>query len=121
MVKTVSPEQLPDNQPTHIPKEVISIFNELITENWDGRKAHIKQNSAVNRIVNRLEVCRKTIFQKHWLDVEEIFRQAGWVVMFDKPGYCEPYEAYFEFSKKDNSNSILDQRLLDYSLKHVVD
>lgn len=40
------------------------------------------------------------VFKKGWLNVEYLFRAAGWEVQYDKPGYNETYEAYFTFSKK---------------------
>lgn len=42
---------------------------------------------------------RQFIFDKHWLDIEDTYRKAGWNVEYDKPGYCENYDAYFVFSK----------------------
>ena len=35
-----------------------------------------------------------------WLDVEGIYRKAGWDVEYDSPGYCEDYPATFKFRKK---------------------
>ena len=40
------------------------------------------------------------VFKNKWLDVEEVYRKAGWKVEYDKPGYCEDYEAYFVFEKR---------------------
>ena len=43
------------------------------------------------------EVNRQTIFKNSWLDIEPIYRRAGWLVKYDKPGYCENYLANFTF------------------------
>jgi hypothetical protein len=43
------------------------------------------------------------IFDKHYLDVEDIYRGVGWIVEYDRPGYSEGYEPYFTFRKKPNN------------------
>lgn len=41
------------------------------------------------------------IFDNHWLDIEDIYREQGWKVKYDKPGYNEEsFKPYFEFSVK---------------------
>jgi hypothetical protein len=32
------------------------------------------------------------------LDIEPIYREAGWIVEYDKPAYCENYDANFTFT-----------------------
>jgi hypothetical protein len=44
------------------------------------------------------------IFDKHWLDVEDIYRRVGWKVRFDQPGYNEDYKAYFVFTVKNKDD-----------------
>ncbi len=48
-------------------------------------------------------VTSTTVCDNHWLDVEDVYREAGWVVEYDKPGYCESYEATFTFKKDGKS------------------
>jgi hypothetical protein len=55
------------------------------------------QKDVVNELV-ALGLKRNEIFKNHWLDVEEIYEEAGWQVAYDKPGYNETYEASFEFT-----------------------
>lgn len=100
MVKPVSPDQvlLPS-----IPDEVIEIWNELIKEAWDGRRSYIKQPYAVALISNRLGITKQQAFDRHLLDIESIYEEAGWKVEYDKPGYCDDYEASFTFTKKSKS------------------
>ena len=43
---------------------------------------------------------RQELFDNHYLDIEPAYRNAGWKVEFDKPGYNETYDSYFVFSKK---------------------
>ena len=37
------------------------------------------------------------IFSEGYLNVEEVYREQGWVVSYDKPGYNESYDANFKF------------------------
>ena len=61
----------------------------------------MKQDLFVDEILKcapeELQVTRSMIFEKHWLDFEDIYRKAGWFVNFDKPAYNETYDAFFEF------------------------
>ena len=74
-------------------------FNEFITEKWNGSSSTFKQCDLVKVIREKLKLKPNdhVIFDKHWLDVEDIFRDAGWRVYYDKPGYNETYDATFEF------------------------
>jgi len=83
-----------------LPDEVIEAFNDLICENIDGKTAKITQNQAVDRITAKLEIPRDAVFKRGYLDIEDIYRKAGWKVDYDKPGYNETYEGFFTFTKK---------------------
>jgi hypothetical protein len=83
-----------------IPADVVDIWNEMIETKWDGQRAWIEQTEIVNLLVQRLEVQRQALFNNGWLDVEDLFRAAGWKVVYDSPAYCETYEPSFTFSKK---------------------
>ena len=42
------------------------------------------------------------ICEEGWLDVEDVYRKAGWEVIYDAPGYNESfYEPSFEFRIKN--------------------
>jgi hypothetical protein len=45
-------------------------------------------------------VSRQEVFDNQWLDIEDIYREAGWKVSYDKPAYNETYKAYFTFSRR---------------------
>lgn len=96
-VKPITPDEILDARQAIIPDEVITVFNEMIVENWRDGYADVDQDDVVTRIAARMNVERQVIFDKGWIDIEPIFRKAGWKVMYDKPGYCESYDAYFEF------------------------
>ena len=44
-------------------------------------------------------VITRVLFENHYLDVEELYRQEGWLVTHDKPGYDETYPATFTFER----------------------
>lgn len=97
--KPISPSEVCKQRDFNIPGEVIDIFNELIVEKFDGKTAVVHQDSAIKLITERLGVKSEEIYDKHWLEVESIFRNCGWKVSYDKPAYNEFYKAYFLFSK----------------------
>ena len=100
------PEKVMPIKPSEVkstkPDVVIEIFNGLIKSFWDGTEAHIKQEDAAALIARRMNISQKEVFNKHYLDIESIYRQAGWEVTYSKPAYNEtPYDPYFIFRKGD--------------------
>jgi hypothetical protein len=85
------------DQTKRIPQAVLKAFNELIAEKYCDGRAHFDQSEVVAAIVKK-GLKRKEIFEKGWLDVERIYRVAGWEVRYDKPGWDETYEPNFTFS-----------------------
>jgi hypothetical protein len=82
-----------------IPDEVFATFNALIAQNIMHGRATVKQGDVVTRLVDG-GLNRSEIYARHWLDVEDSYREAGWKVEYDKPGYNETYEPFFVFSAK---------------------
>jgi hypothetical protein len=100
-VKPITPKEVVKEKLLSIPDEVIEAFNELIAKNWDGYRAGMKQDDIVALIKQKMSLKKDdTIFERHWLDVEDIYRKVGWIVEYDKPAYNESYDATFEFRKK---------------------
>lgn len=110
-MKVFTPEDVRINS-KHIPDFVYDVFNHLLTEKWNnGKPIIISQEEVVNRIICKhnwlfddIELSRQEIFEHHWLDVEPEYRNAGWDVEFDKPGYNESYKAFYTFTPKSNQN-----------------
>jgi hypothetical protein len=99
--KPISPDEVVERKNNLIPDEVIDIFNDLIVLNFRGTSATIRQKDVLKLIAERLNISnQQVVFDNKWLDVEDIFRQQGWKVSYDKPGYNESYNATFTFSKK---------------------
>jgi hypothetical protein len=106
MSKPIRPEEVVGEKRKSIPPIVIDVFNDYIAERWSGFSSSFKQKEVLAEVLKRMNAVRHDVqftddevFKKHWLDVEDIYREAGWDVKYDKPGYNEDYDASFEFCK----------------------
>lgn len=96
----IKPEEIVEAKKRHLPNEVFQCFNEMIAENWSGGVAVVLQRDVVARIAHRLGMEEKKVYDHKLLEVEDAYRDAGWNVTYDKPGYNESYPARFEFRKR---------------------
>lgn len=92
----MSPAEAMELQVQQIPDEVFIAFNALIAQDLSNGRATVKQNDVVARLEGQ-GMNRREIYDRHWLDVEDSYRALGWKVLYDKPGYNETYDAFFEF------------------------
>ena len=99
-VKGITPYTVVREKVLNLPDEVIGVFNAMIAENWSGSSSRVVQNEAVSRVAAALGISREAVFSLRYMDVEDFYRELGWKVQYDKPGYNESYKAYFVFSKK---------------------
>lgn len=98
-VEPIRPDEVLDLQQKLLPDEVIKAWNLLIAENFRGSTAVIYQDDAITRLEVHMDCSRDTVFKKGYLEIEDIYRKAGWTVKYDKPGYNENYKAFFRFTK----------------------
>ena len=99
----IKPEDIQDLKNFDIPSEMIEAVNELIIKNWNGSSATFKQKDLIPVYLSKVkdkEKARDMLFEHRHLDFEDRFRQAGWKVHYDKPGYNENYDSFWEFEKK---------------------
>jgi len=95
----IRPEDIPSEKVQSFPESVFEAFNELIVANIvDGRAMFTQEN--VIELMQKRGLDRREIFDNGWLNVEEVYREAGWTVAYDKPGYNETYSATFTFRKE---------------------
>ncbi|MBI2120170.1 MAG: hypothetical protein HYT94_00935 [Parcubacteria group bacterium] len=95
-VSPIKPGDIAKVKKTIFPDKVFEAFNELIVAHFSNGLSTIKQDDIVELMVKKgLE--RNQIFNNHWLDVEEVYRDEGWKVEYDKPAHCESYPATFTF------------------------
>lgn len=84
-----------------IPDFVFTAVNRMLAKTSGSRKV-LRQSAVVREIkyaggVEKVEVW--------WLDFEPNYREAGWIVTYDRPGYNETYEASYVFAPKARRGS----------------
>lgn len=100
-VAPITPDQVIEKRRAGIPPQVFEAFNELLERKYQGGSCAIAQDEAVDLILEkRTDMNCAQIFESGWLDIEPSYRDAGWDVTYDKPGYSESYAARFVFSRK---------------------
>lgn len=104
--RPIKPEEVTGERLKNFPNEAIEAFNELIARGG-GNYVVIGQEEVIALMVKK-GLDRNAIFQNHWLDVEDMYRKAGWKVEYDKPGFNESYEATFTFSRSGLSSQRRD-------------
>lgn len=95
----ITPTEAKRNKLRVIPPEVLEAFDELITKNLRGSTAKVIQKEVIDLIEQKLHINHEQ-FVFAWLDVEPLYKDAGWEVTYDKPGYNENYLASFNFTEK---------------------
>ncbi len=101
VVRPIAPTEIIEAKTEQIPGEVFAVFNTLIAQNIDHGRSRVLQKHVLEQLEAQ-GMNRSEIFKRHWLDVEESYREAGWHVKYDKPVYWggEDFDAYFEFRSK---------------------
>ncbi len=99
MTEPIKPSEIVDAQIKEIPPAVVEVWNRMLIKKYRNGAVVIKQEDVISELVVALNISRENVFANGYLDVEEMYRKAGWKVMYDKPGYNESYDAYFEFIK----------------------
>lgn len=80
------------------PDFVIQAFNECILEAKIKNTTKVMQDDVMDKILAAASgETRGSVYEKHWLDVEDHYRAAGWVVTYEKPAYNESFSTYFTF------------------------
>ena len=96
-VRPISPDEVTGLQRELIPPEVIEIFNRFIGRTILNGHATIRQDDVVKALVES-GLDKRAIFDNGWLNIEEIYREAGWEVVYDSPAYNESYPPTFKFT-----------------------
>lgn len=101
MTKPISPMECAAKKLEAIPDAVIEAFNTLIAARFDGRESGFRQSEIVEAITKAMCIPIAEVFQKGYLDVEEVYRKAGWIVKYDSPGFNETFSPYYRFKAND--------------------
>jgi hypothetical protein len=96
----ISPKDVESAKTARIPPEVIEAANELIAEKWNGYSALFTITELCERARPKLKMEPGSQFKTGQLDIEVVFRKAGWLVDYDNPGYNETYTGFWTFKKR---------------------
>ena len=102
-IKPISPDKIVIQKLEDLPDDVIKCWNSVIARKWTSINCSmitIDQDEIVENLVKTMNVKRKEIFEKGWLEVEALYEDNGWKVEYDSPGYNENYRPFFRFRKK---------------------
>ena len=105
MIRAITPSEARATKV--IPEFVLETVNELIVKKLGkSNSVSFTQEELINALFSKKGIpstntsFRQRIFENHWLDFESIYEEAGWRVVYDRPGYNENYEASFKFTMK---------------------
>lgn len=101
MSKALTPQEAIIRFTNEIPEPVFEVWNSLIVGNLKVQNGNVNSEFFLEDLTEKLttvmNVSRELAKDKGWFDLEDIFRDKGWKVEFNKPGYNESYPAYFKF------------------------
>ncbi len=102
MTRPITPQEAGLSAAT-IPEFVIRAFNFEIERVFNGKTAKVDQETIMQTILNlgiehSCQVSRSNVFARNWLDVEPLYRAAGWQVEYNMPNVREA--AHFIFTPK---------------------
>ena len=100
MTRPITPQEQAAQTTHQIPDEVFECVNAALLTEGSGRRLVVYQDDIVKKLTEEGTLDRREIFEKHWLDFEPAYREAGWYVSYDKPAYNESYRAHWVFSRK---------------------
>ena len=99
MIDLIKPGEVTEKKRESIPDEVFEVFNKLIAENWDGHRSVIILDDAVKEVAKALNISGSEVCERKFMDVEGIYRAAGWDVKYENQGYNETHASRYEFKK----------------------
>lgn len=102
MTKPIRPEEVKKYKVEVFPREVFETINELIISRYvdNGTRIIIKQKEITKLLCEKLVIERNEVFDKGYLNFEEVCRASGWDVKYFRPDYTENWDSYFEFRAK---------------------
>ena len=104
MNKALSPKEAITRAKNEVPELVVQAWNNLIVENLKVQGGKASSEFLLEELANQITLIMSISYeqakQKGWFDLEDIFRDKGWKVEFDRPGYNESYSPKFTFKSK---------------------
>lgn len=102
-MKPIKPDEILDNRENIIHPNIFVVINDMLKKKYThyNTSVDIKQNDIIKAFLEITpDFKRQQIFDEHHLDFEEVYRQYGWSVKFDQPGWDENYDTRYTFTKK---------------------
>ena len=106
-IKPISPSEARRKAKESMPVEVFEAVNAMLVHamKTNGIQVVLYQDELIVEIIKVFqkagrEVIKEEIFDNGWLNFEDHYRAAGWVVKYDVPGFNEDYRAHFIFTAK---------------------
>lgn len=109
-IKPITPEEARNEAKSNIPDFVIIGINTAIKNHYIKSGFTIKQKDIVSEILKNAPegTTQRILLDNHWLDFEDLYRNFGWKISYDKPGLDENYDAFFEFKSKSKTKNEKD-------------
>lgn len=101
MIKPISPTEHSKFR-GGFPDFVFEAFNRKISKVRNATVIRVFQDDVIDLIIDLGDVTRSEIFNNNWLDIEDHYRDAGWVVHYCKSPYWSDEDSYFEFFNKQD-------------------
>ncbi len=100
-IEPIRPDEVQDEFNSTIPDYVVEAFNKHIVLNWNGHQSKVRRDAVMADIIESPNGCtsKQSLFDNHYMDVEDLFRKAGWEVKYDQPSRGENFDPYYIFSK----------------------
>lgn len=96
--RPITPAEARRNQTRVIPAAIFDIVNRFLTSRAAVSPIRVFQDEVMQAILTLMPgVSRNDVYENHWLDFEEAYHVAGWIVTYHRPGYNESGVTYWEF------------------------
>ena len=99
MVKPISPDEVVGQKLKDFPDIVMETWNSMIAQKFSNGSATILLKHIRDALAVATGKTPHQVRELGYLDVENIYRKAGWSVYYDQPAYNETYDAFYIFKK----------------------
>ena len=100
-VEPISPKDVVSYKEKVTPSIIIKTFNEVIAKAWNGSQAIIYPQEILTLIQPFLS--NEELEDLNLGGVITIYKEKGWDIEVDRPGYNENYRTKYTFSKSSKS------------------
>jgi hypothetical protein len=86
-VKPIKPSDVGKTLSEIIPDGVIEAWNNVIAKHFKEYAFSIDRDCFIDEISSIMQCTRTEVFSEKWLDIEELYRDAGWEVNYSQQYY----------------------------------